>query len=1113
MATVTTAAKAIENFRLNPGIAPLIVQDDPANLSASFDALKPLAAAGKIVSISPSSSRPLTLSHASYKTGPALLALLPVNYLLILTGVPMSGVAAVQSNTHISGFALADTAANIQAAIPALAAATKLTAIAISDSSAMAVSFGQLSAFVALWGKLPASAILNVTGAPAGGAGIAQSNIRVKSFTVSDTAAAVSANFNALLADTKLSLIVLTDRAPLALSATQYAAAAANPGKLPANAQFAISGASARAAIGLQQNTAIVSFTIADSSANIAAALPALAAATKLQSIVLTDSTPIPIAAAQFAMFGTLLSRLPANYTLTLSGATAAGAVLIQANIHIRTFTISDTAANVSANLDKFNTFSKLTAISLTDAGVLSLAAGQYNNLAGVLGKIGGAWMADAAGLTVANAASAQANTHIRRFTVTDTASAIAANIDVLNADTKLTALQISGGTTLTLTAAQLAAAGALLGKIAQTYQIGVTGATIAGLTALHANSHIVSIQIADTAANLSNALAMLAGDPLIASIALTGGTLLTIDESQYFTYEPLLGKLIPADKIAISGVTAGNARLAQAASKVVSFGVVDTAVNIQNNLAALVSAGKLTTLAIAGPSTLTLTYTQFGAGTSLWGKVVGPYTFSVSGVPASAAAALAANSHVAAISVNDTLANIGAKLDQLETLARGGKLTAILVGDPGAHLVLTPAQIAADADAIALMRGDFTIDRTPPPIASTAKINLIWDAQALAAPVAFRNAVSYAAQYIQSLILNPIQINIAVGYGEVAGSSLGNGVLGAAGPTLGVGRTWSQFKSDLTSHIASPTMQSIVSNLPATDPSLGGTIYIASAEQKALGLMNPNSGGTDGTMGFAADPNGTLFAYDPNNRAIAGKYDLIGVVEHEITHALGRIAMGGTYGNWISALDVYRFSAPGIHSPNAGTNAYFSIDNGATNLNPFANSSDLADWSSAAGNDANNAFSRAGVVNAFTQADILQLAALGFATSGTPVTGGTLLNAGSATGGVNASALTFAGAPGLAILDEEAPIFEASLSPASGIEQIAGFEYGIYELRIDLAGAAPSAFAAFDTTVDGQHAIALANAADLKHGLILTGMPAQDTAADLVAHHLHFTDGHAIVA
>ena len=1109
-AAAVTAAQAIANYKANPSMAAPTIQDNSANLALLLDQLKQLAVARKIVAIAVIDTKSLPLSAASFAVNTAVLALLPASYTLAISGVAVSGVATAQANGHIVSFTVADTAANIVAGLAALNGAAKLSAIAVSNGTAMTLTFAQFGAYTLLLEKLPANAALTVTGATATGAAAAQSNARVKSFSVADTVPAIAANFNALLANTKLAGIAVIGTGILALTAAQYGAAVATPGKLPANATFALSGIAARSVAAMQANAQILSFTVADTAANIAAMLSVLATATKLQAISVADGAPLAVTSTQLAAFGAVVARLPANYGLNMSGATVAAAAQMQANTHVRAFSVSDTGTNIVAALDALNTLSKLAAIQLTDSSILTLASGQYNNDLAALSKIGGAWLADASGVSAAAAAGAQTNIHIRRFSVTDTAAAVAANLDAMNSDTKLSAIQVTGSPSFTLTAAQLAADTAALGKIAQNYQATVTGATVAGLAAIHANAHVVAVKISDTAANVANGLAALANDPTIVSIALTGGTILQVNQTQFFAFNSVFGKLEAQDRVIVGGVSAANAAAVQANTRVSSFGILDTASNIQTALDTLATLGKISSVSIAGYANLSVGYMQFLGDAALLGKFVGTFSFTVSGATSAVAAALTANAHVSAFTVTDTLANIGSKLDQLEAAVKAGKLSSIQVSDTGGAIAISAAQYTADADAIALMHGAFTIDKAA---AAGAKINLIWDSQAMAAPAAFRAAVTFAAQYIQSLILNPIQIDIAVGYGEVAGSALGNGVLGAAGPTRGVGRTYAQFKNDLATHVSSPAMQAIVDNLPGADPSGGGTIYVASAEEKALGLMSPTGGAPDGTMGFAADQSGTLFAYDPNNRAVAGKYDLIGVVEHEITHALGRIAMGGTYGKWISALDVFRFSAPGTHSPNAGGSAYFSVDNGVTNLDPFATSSDLADWSSAAGNDANNAFSRGGVVNIFGHADIVQLNALGFATSGTPVTVGASLISGSATGGLNGHTLTFMGAPALAILNEEAPIFEASLNPSAGIEIIAGFEYGIYELRIDLAGASPEAFSAFDTTMDGGHAIALANRADLSHGLVLTGLPATATAADLLAHHVSFSPGHAIVA
>ena len=72
------------------------------------------------------------------------------------------------------------------------------------------------------------------------------------------------------------------------------------------------------------------------------------------------------------------------------------------------------------------------------------------------------------------------------------------------------------------------------------------------------------------------------------------------------------------------------------------------------------------------------------------------------------------------------------------------------------------------------------------------------------------------------------------------------------------------------------------------------------------------------------------------------GLYDLQSVVAHEVNEALGsNSGLNGLQNNdptptgAIGTMDLYRYSAPGVRSfnTNAATNAYFSVDGGATNL------------------------------------------------------------------------------------------------------------------------------------------------------------------------------------
>ena len=57
--------------------------------------------------------------------------------------------------------------------------------------------------------------------------------------------------------------------------------------------------------------------------------------------------------------------------------------------------------------------------------------------------------------------------------------------------------------------------------------------------------------------------------------------------------------------------------------------------------------------------------------------------------------------------------------------------------------------------------------------------INVTYEASAASAPAAFKTAVASVVQYYESVITNPITVNITVGYGTINGQSLLSGALG----------------------------------------------------------------------------------------------------------------------------------------------------------------------------------------------------------------------------------------------------------------------------------------------------------------------------------------------
>jgi hypothetical protein len=247
--------------------------------------------------------------------------------------------------------------------------------------------------------------------------------------------------------------------------------------------------------------------------------------------------------------------------------------------------------------------------------------------------------------------------------------------------------------------------------------------------------------------------------------------------------------------------------------------------------------------------------------------------------------------------------------------------------------------------------------------------INIQFDASADNAPAGFKPAVLAAVQLLDAQFTAPVTVTIAVGYGEVQGQSLG-GALGESIESLTY-VTYSQLQGVLPAGL-----------LPANDPTNGAQLVVTTAEAAALGLPG-GGGGVDGYVGFSST---YPFTYDPANRAVSDKFDLIGVVEHEITEVLGRISMIGS--NAYSLMDLFRYSASGVHSLSANQTAYFSVDGGHTNLDNYntnPNQGDLGDWAASAGNDAFLAACPPGVELALSSADITLIDTLGYGGSHAP--------------------------------------------------------------------------------------------------------------------------------
>ena len=261
-------------------------------------------------------------------------------------------------------------------------------------------------------------------------------------------------------------------------------------------------------------------------------------------------------------------------------------------------------------------------------------------------------------------------------------------------------------------------------------------------------------------------------------------------------------------------------------------------------------------------------------------------------------------------------------------------------VGDLGSYIL--PEGGISDAGGGASGSGG-GISSGPSSSGSGLIFNITYDQSTSSLPAGFVSAINYVVNYYEGLFTGRIghdrqhRCRLWRDRWSIARSP---GALGES-ETFLADYSYSQIVNALAS--VDPTA---AASLPATQPSglqSNPYFWVGTAEAKALGLgLQQSSTDLDGYAGFSSAFN---FTYDPNNRAVSGDYDFIGVVEHEFTEVMGRIDLFGTtvggggatsFRHSYSLLDLFHYTASGAHTYTGTTTNYFSANGGVTNLDNF---------------------------------------------------------------------------------------------------------------------------------------------------------------------------------
>jgi len=786
---LSTSAGSPPVYTTNSNVGKISINDTAANINANISLLQSLAAAGTLNQITVSDGKAVTLTQANALADTQLLATKFVNgaggatQTVTVSGVDVADMNAVEnqaaSNTSIDlGEQISDSSANISSNLTKIAnaiSANHIGRISFTDGSTPTLTFVNKADYTAnssvlqfVRGNYNLS-IGNISAADAVAFTAPNSNASLK-FNISDTAANLATNFDALqtlAAAGKVTTIKSTDAQgkTIDLTATQVLKDSAvftalNAGGSP----YSVNVTGAKASDIANLTTALTDagsvdhlskISFSDTAANLQANMSnivSLAATTTISKVSVTDgaTNALNIQGSLLDNGGSLVTGAASLFGATFDdGAGGAIQVNVQgiAASHAKDVndlivnnstingsgsstladeTVSDTAANISSNMNSLETAAAettpaLQGITVRDGGTVTVAdINEFTADKKAIDLITPNYKLAVTSASVADAATVNADTTVAAnakvsFGISDTAANITShlsNLSTLVNNNQVSSIVSSDGTNknITFTATQIGTYSNVLNKIT-TGSVEVTGATatqaakwLSSTPPLSSNISKIDIDLhsaSDASDLVKNIAALNANYTKVGTINL-GANALTLDATTAKANTNLLsnadfspstsgtgghGAALTVNGLAVSDLSLSSVTgIAANATLALTDNITDTAAHVSSNLDALQANSAIGTVKVSDTNPVTVSSTaQYTKDLTLLStKLSGNVTLSASGLSVADALNLAKVTAPGKMSykIVDTAANITAHLADLKTFASLGELSQVTTTD-----------------------------------------------------------------------------------------------------------------------------------------------------------------------------------------------------------------------------------------------------------------------------------------------------------------------------------------------------------------------------------------------------------------------------------------------